>query len=71
MTKTVAELERELIGMQEMLFFVLQSVGKPVEVTKETMVATDRKDQMINIEDDIKRDVFVFSITEVPSEVPM
>lgn len=71
MTKTVAELERELIGMQEMLFFVLQSVGKPVEVTKETMVATDRKDQMINIDDDIKRDVFVFSITEVPSEVPM
>jgi len=65
----VAKLERELLGMQEMLFFVLQAVGEPVEVTKENMVATNRKDQMINIEDDILRDVFVFSIAQVPSEV--
>jgi hypothetical protein len=70
MTDTkVAALERELLGMQEMLFFVLQAVGHPVEVTKETMVATDRKDQMINIDDDLARDVFVFSISQVPSEV--
>jgi hypothetical protein len=62
----IAALERELLGMQEMLFFVLQAVGEPVVVTKESMVATDKKDQMISIEDDIMHETFVFSVKEIP-----
>lgn len=65
----VAQLRRELLGVQEMLFFVLKAIDKPVMVTKESMVRENMKDQMINIEDDLQRDAFIFSVSEIPSEV--
>lgn len=57
--------ERELRGLQEMLYFVLESVGEPVVVTKEQLKNGAGPDKMINIEDDVENGRFVFSIVEV------
>lgn len=65
--KRIAELERELRGVQEMLALVLNTVGEPVTVTKEAMRAGLPNGAQIRIDDDITADAFVFSL-EVPSE---
>lgn len=59
----IAELERELAGTQEMLAFVLKSVGKPVVVTKEAL-AQGLDGVVINVDDDVKAEAFTFSLIE-------
>jgi hypothetical protein len=63
----IKELEREKRGLEEMLFFVLESVGEPVYVTKEQMTRGAGPDKMISIEDDVVGYRFIFSVSEVPN----
>jgi hypothetical protein len=63
--KRVAELERELRGVQEMLAFVLYEVAEPVTVSKTTMKTGLPDGASIRIDDHIEEDAFVFSL-EVP-----
>jgi hypothetical protein len=67
MSDKVEELEREKRGLQEMLFFVLQAVGEPVAVNKEDLHRGAQTDKMINIQDNMQTEQFVFSIVEVPN----
>lgn len=60
--KRVAELERELRGIQEMLALVLLEVGEPVVVSKATMREGLPKGSEIMIEDNVAEDSFVFSL---------
>lgn len=60
----IAELERELIGTQEMLAFVLSAIGDPVEVTKESINQGLPAGSVIAVDDDLEREVFVFSLTK-------
>ena len=65
MSNRVEELERELRGTQEMLGFVLQTVGEEVVVTKGQIAAGLPENAQIQVIDDIQRDAFVFSLVEV------
>jgi hypothetical protein len=58
------QLRRELIGLQEMLGFVLHSVGGPVVVTHESMRNGLPPGTVIQIDDDIQTNAFVFSLGE-------
>lgn len=60
----VDALWRELRGTQEMFAHVLLAVGEPVIVTKESVAAGLPTDLEIRVDDDLKRDVFVFSLQE-------
>lgn len=55
----IAELERDLLGVQEMLAFVLITTG-PVEVTKAALREGLPQDAQINIDDNNQKDVFTF-----------
>lgn len=63
--KRIAELERELRGVQEMLALVLNEVAEPVVVSKATMRSGLPDGAQIKIDDHIEEDAFVFSL-EVP-----
>lgn len=69
MSDREAALEREKRGLEEMLFFVLESVGGPVVVTKEQMTRGPGPDRMIQIDDDMERECFVFSVGKVPDDI--
>jgi len=69
MSKEVEQLEterdalrRELIGVQEMLAFVLAQVGEPVVVTKETLQRGLPENAQIAIDDNVEEEAFVFSL---------
>ena len=69
MSKEVEQLEterdalrRELIGVQEMLAFVLAQVGEPVVVTKETLQRGLPEKAQIAIDDNVEEEAFVFSL---------
>lgn len=47
--KKIDELERELTGVQQMLYHVLDSVGEPVVVTHESLKRGIPGDKMIDI----------------------
>lgn len=66
--KKIDELERELLGLQQMLYFVLTEIGEPVVVTKERLERGIEEDTMLNIDEDIQTDSFVFSVVKVPNE---
>ena len=53
-------LRRELIGTQEMLAFVLQEVGLPVAVSRESLDAGLPEDAQIAVDDN--GDGFLFSL---------
>lgn len=59
-------LRRELIGVQEMLAFVLQEVAEPVRVSKETLKQGLSNNLQIAVDD--TDDAFVFSLTEVSND---
>ncbi len=59
-------LRRELIGVQEMLAFVLQEVGEPVVVTKETLQKGIPAGTQIAVDDDVQNEAFVFHLVENP-----
>lgn len=63
----VEELERELRGVQEMLYQVLNAVSEPVLVTKEILNEGITGDKMISIEEDVVLEGFVFSLVN-PNE---
>lgn len=56
-------LRREILGLQEMLAFVLQQVGNPVVVPKETLAAGIPAKMQIAIDDE--GEAFVFHLVEV------
>ena len=60
----VAELERELAGTQEMLAFVLKVAGTVV-VPKEYIDNGLGAEVQIQVDDDLQRDAFVFTLVEV------
>lgn len=60
----IAQLERELVGVQEMLAFVLKTVGEEVVVPKEALSRGLGQNVQIKVDDDAQRDAFVFSLTE-------
>lgn len=64
----IAELERELRGVQEMLAFVLNEVAEPVTVSKETMRTGLPNGAQIKIDEHLQEEAFVFSL-EVPNGV--
>lgn len=55
------QLRRELLGVQEMLAFVLNETGEVV-VTKNTLAAGLPSDVQIAVDDDVERDAFVFKL---------
>lgn len=60
--KKIADLERELLGTQEMLALVLAQIGEPVLVTKETVARGLNPGVQIQIDDDAQKEAFVFSL---------
>lgn len=58
-------LRRELIGVQEMLAFVLQEVGEPVVVSKEALSRGLPENLQIAVDDSAELEAFVFSLAEV------
>ena len=56
-------LEKELAGTQQMLALVLKTIGEPVVVTKET-IANGLGNQLIQVDDDIAADAFIFQLAE-------
>jgi hypothetical protein len=58
-------LKRELIGTQEMLAFVLQEVGTPVVVTKESVDRGLPENTQIAVDDNAELEAFVFSLVQV------
>jgi len=60
----IAQLERELVGVQEMLAFVLKVVGDEVVVPKELLKQGLGSSVQIKVDDDSQREAFVFSLTE-------
>lgn len=64
----IAELERELMGTQEMLAFVLAAVGEPVEVSKELLDSGLPENATIAVDDDVQRELFVFSLVSGATE---
>lgn len=60
-------MERELSGLQEMLYFVLDAVGSPVVVTKKRLKEGIRGDQMISVEENMDDESFIFSIIDIAS----
>lgn len=56
-------LRRELVGMQEMLFAVLNEVAEPVVIPKSTLSAKRSGDVQIRIDEE--DDAFVFSVGPV------
>ena len=59
------ELKRTHRGTQEMLAFVLHTIGEPVVVPKEVLTRGLPEGSVISINDDLQRDAFVFAL-EVP-----
>lgn len=59
----IAQLERELIGTQEMLAFVLSQAGEVV-VPKEAVARGLGPSVQIRVDDDAQREAFVFYLTE-------
>lgn len=55
-------LKRELDGVTQMLGSVLLAVGAPVLVTKEDLHRDLSRDWRINIDDDVEREAFIFSM---------
>lgn len=58
----VAALQRELLGLQEMLAMVLRTVGEPVVVTKAALAGGFRDGTQIGIDE--TDEAFVFSLDE-------
>ena len=64
----IAELERELLGVQEMLYLVLDEVNEPVAISARRLKEEVSGDRMIDISMTEDEKFWVFSIKEVPSE---
>jgi len=58
----VEELEKQLYATQEILAFVLLSVGKDVVITKESMTRENIGDRLIFVNDDVQRDAFIVGL---------
>lgn len=72
MSEELAQLEeerdqwrREAIGTQEMLAFVLLTVGEPVVVEKEVIAQGLPENVQIAIDDNQDEKAFIFSLVEV------
>lgn len=63
------DLRRELRGVQEMLFLVLDTVGEPVQVPAEVVSNGIEGDKMIDITLDTDNLFWTFRIVEVPTDV--
>lgn len=63
----IAELERERLAVEEMLFLVLDAVGEPVEVTVEAM-HDNKSDRMIDIQFDEVKNSWVFKAVTVTEQ---
>lgn len=62
--KKIADLERELIGTQEMLGFVLDAIGEPVYVTKAAITEGLGATAQIRVDDDLENNRFVFQLVK-------
>lgn len=62
MSEEVESLERELRGVQEMLALVLDEIGHPVEITKESIKRGLPNGAQIKIDEHLERDSFIFSL---------
>lgn len=62
MEDRVAELERELRGVQEMLAFCLYEIGEPVVVTKQALKNGLPGGAEIRIDEDVENEAFIFSL---------
>lgn len=56
------QLRRELLGVQEILAFVLSEVGEPVIITKETLAAGLPAEAQISIEENMAEETFIISL---------
>lgn len=65
--ETIESLQREVRGLQEMLYQVLRAVGNPVIVTREAMETIDYSKQ-ISVDHDPERELFVFDLVAVDAE---
>lgn len=54
------QLRRELLGVQEMLAFVLLTVGEPVVVTKESLSKGLPPNVQIAVDEDLENNAFRF-----------
>lgn len=61
-------LRREVRGLQEMIYQILNEVGEPVVVPAETLKAGVVGNKQISVVQDTDADCFIFSLTEVPDE---
>ena len=68
--KKIDELERELIGVQQMLYHVLDTIGEPVVVTHDSLKEGITGDKMIDISqgDDQNWTFKLVSILDVANE---
>lgn len=57
-------LRRELIGVQEMLAFVLLEIGEPVIVSKKMLADGLPEGVQIAVDDNAEEEAFVFSLVE-------
>ena len=64
----IAELERELRGVQEMLFLVLDEVVEPVQVPAAKVKAGIRGDKMIDITLDTDKEFWTFRVKDIVDE---
>lgn len=58
------QLRRELLGVQEMLAFVLSTVGEPVVVSKRALSEGLPSSVRIAIDDNAQLNAFVFSLVD-------
>lgn len=64
----VESLQRELRGVQEMLFLVLDTVGEPVQVPVEKVKTVGQSDKGIDITLDTDNQYWTFRVVTIPSE---
>lgn len=62
-------LRREKRGVEEMLFLVLKQVAEPVFVSDEEIKAGIQSDHIIDINWDVQRDGWEFSIKKVDEDI--
>lgn len=63
----IAELEKERLAVEEMLFLVLDTVGEPVVVSTEKMRG-GTSDRMIDITFDDEADAWVFKAVTITEQ---
>jgi hypothetical protein len=63
------EKDREIRGLQEMLYLVLNEVGEPVTVTDEIIKAGIVGDKMIDITQNEEDKTWTFRIVDIQKEI--